>query len=571
MAKNADPVKVSRFLWHPGPYLYFYRTHDCEKNKKIVYHMNFMAHQFREINVLQIDWEKQLKFDQSTKITEMNTVYLYSNGDLKGFRYEPTENDIYEIFERAIHFYNNNLEKRAQNIGSNPRIFKNQYPTISNKEDSIRWREYYRKNEAKKQSILNQRIILPSYNNSLTNTFIKMNKIIKNTNTKFIPITKYIEELKDDVKPISDNNPWFCDVKTKEIPSDIFLEVPENQNFNNQSINDFKLNQIILPQNEHHNNNFALYNKNQSHFINSDYSPKIFPSNSPQTKDDNKKSNINKQIYNNFLKVVLSSKHIPDINYSAEKLKKSQTESTNPGNSKNIQKFLHPPNNNSNQTNSQTLLTDDELHINDCFKNQSISLTPSNQSYQQKLSDLTDMFFVDTKQIENSSKVYNVQNYNQIDENLKDKKLQIGGIYNNIVNTIPNNKYVKNPKQTYSQNHGNIKPTLEKSKKNFDDHFFKDQQRELTETNSEYLINQNIVHLNSIKEINNDIIIKNNLTNLSNEENKKVIRNKKNEKTKKYHLLLENKLKVHFKKKLSIQRKYKNLRNKKYARITNLE
>lgn len=118
MAKILDPSQLNRKINKYGPYIYFYNTDIPNYDKSMVDYMNKMASKYPSLQVFQIDWTQYWDFCVGKPIDAMNKVYLYCKNRKIEERIMEDEKVINEIFKKAIHLHNINVENKAKNIGS---------------------------------------------------------------------------------------------------------------------------------------------------------------------------------------------------------------------------------------------------------------------------------------------------------------------------------------------------------------------------------------------------------------------------------------------------------------------
>lgn len=118
MAKLIEAKSLDRIIWRTGPYVYFYDGKCSGYNKTLVDNMNRMATNHPDLKVFVIDWMKKREFFSYAPDDQMNAVYLFFDGKQIERIYYPNLSNINHLFEKAVQFYNQNIDRRIKNIGS---------------------------------------------------------------------------------------------------------------------------------------------------------------------------------------------------------------------------------------------------------------------------------------------------------------------------------------------------------------------------------------------------------------------------------------------------------------------
>lgn len=241
MLISIKPNKLKSYLWHLGPYLYFYNNSGDEVNQKIVYKMREMAYKYSKIVVLEIDWNVKLLFDHNFNTDIINHVFVYFKGKLKEIFKNPNENAIEEIFEKAIYFFNENMEIKSKNVG-----IRNKYDFSKiinyDKKNLDRIKKNYINNECKRKYLLNNRIRLTDKTTFYNNLATKISPTLKYKNM----LNSYKNDLKNiDLDFLHNNHlfnlseniltseSWFNDVKINDLPKNILLDGSSNVKIQN--------------------------------------------------------------------------------------------------------------------------------------------------------------------------------------------------------------------------------------------------------------------------------------------------------------------------------------------------
>lgn len=231
MSKYIKASELSRHIWRPGPYLYYYKVNSDVSNGKIVECMHKYANFYKKINVFEINWDDKIFHNPFTSPGEMHTVYLLYEGSIKEEKYQPDEETIKYLFLKAVEYHNSRYNRKANNRGTKP--IKHKYDDKNMSEcKKIEKSKYESRVNAFKKYFLNKHIIKnvekPSEflinQNMFTLTKIDLSSNIINSNTsndKETCINKY--GLKVENK-MMDSSPWFHKVKITDIPDNIFNE-----------------------------------------------------------------------------------------------------------------------------------------------------------------------------------------------------------------------------------------------------------------------------------------------------------------------------------------------------------
>lgn len=265
MVRKIHVKYINQYIWRSGPYIVFFNGLYEGYNKELVINMLNMANTYPLLEVFEIEWSNKKMFDPSTSNEVLDTIYMYSHGTIIKEVFKPNQNQINEFFKKAIAVYNKNLERLAMKIGSKQNRC---YPymnsssniplTKSQKMLIDRRRKYVLKNklEFKKPELSNE-------SNNLINskTDYKNTKICKS----YFSIDKSYEGKKiNKINHIqSESNKWFLDIKTNDLPIDIFQDEPifdSQQKFKNE-YKDKKISEEFLKVRSETQNNIEHMNK----------------------------------------------------------------------------------------------------------------------------------------------------------------------------------------------------------------------------------------------------------------------------------------------------------------------
>lgn len=118
MIKNIEPRKLSLYLWRTGPYLYFFNAPTDEKNISIILYMSEMAAKYPKIDIFQINWNKHREYNIKTPLNYKNTVFLYFQGKMLKYEFEPTKDKIQELINDYFICHNQKMIISAKKIKS---------------------------------------------------------------------------------------------------------------------------------------------------------------------------------------------------------------------------------------------------------------------------------------------------------------------------------------------------------------------------------------------------------------------------------------------------------------------
>lgn len=123
MITKVDPHKINYYIWHQGPYIVFYNDIEDEINRKIVNFIYENDAKCRKLNIFEIYWKDQLKYNFLSNKQILNTIKLYAFGKIFLQKFNPNENEIKDLFYHAVNIHNENTYSKAKNVGK--RIIKN--------------------------------------------------------------------------------------------------------------------------------------------------------------------------------------------------------------------------------------------------------------------------------------------------------------------------------------------------------------------------------------------------------------------------------------------------------------
>lgn len=233
MAKEIDPSKLHDHLWRTGPYICFYETKNDEFNLKLVDYVNKMAKTYPDLKIFIVNWKKKRDFNPYTPDEEMNTIYLFFDGNEIEKMYCPNHLKINQLFEKAVNYYNQNIDRRIENVGS---IIMRE----NLKETDIlgNTTNYLSKSDIgkirRRISWLKGKKIKFIYDQTLDFTEDKKEQLFNNSvNIESKCCKNKCEyacldtEIFKNFKEIPQSKMWYQEVKMTELPSEFLIEEPE--------------------------------------------------------------------------------------------------------------------------------------------------------------------------------------------------------------------------------------------------------------------------------------------------------------------------------------------------------
>lgn len=243
MAELLEYNSLKRYIWRPGPYIYYYDNKKERKNQDIVDYVDEMACKFSTLKVFKIDWCEKVMNKNFISPDEINKIYLYFEGRKKEELFIDNRETIDYLFYKAIEYYNIHVEKKVANLGSRP--FSNaKLKPIEHKiitKPRIRYPDTILRN--RQTYLLKKKIEIPDH---LKAKFSKFNNITECKNNYLykynVEQACYINKRniitnKNSLKP-----KWFHDVSVSDLPIDIISDhckkFSESENSNeNQKLN----------------------------------------------------------------------------------------------------------------------------------------------------------------------------------------------------------------------------------------------------------------------------------------------------------------------------------------------
>lgn len=117
MIKTIEPKKLGGYLYRIGPYIYYYKSVTDDKNNSIIKNMDTLSNNYSHLNILQIEWENQIKFNSCTPENKKNTIFMYFRANLIKELFEPTFDEIQELFKEALEYHKERLQTFVTNQG----------------------------------------------------------------------------------------------------------------------------------------------------------------------------------------------------------------------------------------------------------------------------------------------------------------------------------------------------------------------------------------------------------------------------------------------------------------------
>lgn len=225
MIKEIEPQKLSVNLWRTGPYIYFFETQTDNKNKFTLASIDFLTKKYPKLNVLVINWEKQVAYNSCIPKYHKNTIFLYYKGKCLKEVYEPKKKKLEELFKQGMECYKERLQigftVQGSLLAKDP-SFENIISFEETKKDPSRRLSgilYRKKRYAKiwnELSRTEQGSSNTNFNSALSNTFREQNFIDIKPSVSTIekyPINERIyvrnlvrEKLSIEMKPLNTNN-----------------------------------------------------------------------------------------------------------------------------------------------------------------------------------------------------------------------------------------------------------------------------------------------------------------------------------------------------------------------------
>lgn len=239
MAKLISMKALERHLRYRGPYIFFYDKKSGKKNAEIIEHMNIMANKYSKLKVFIVIWEDKKKFLLSKLLTEGDKIYLYYLGLIREMIYLPDTQKINELFFKAIEFFNDNIERKAQNIGKRPCI---NYQNDTNQNPA----KPRRKCHLRENNIVHRKTYMLKQKIQILHEFPQPPKIIKNKYSSpenLLACEKLISRRKTPFKynknegnikipdyKIQASTEWFNDAAITNLPTEIISTEFEEKN-----------------------------------------------------------------------------------------------------------------------------------------------------------------------------------------------------------------------------------------------------------------------------------------------------------------------------------------------------
>lgn len=231
MANKIQANKLDWFLWRPGPYIYFYNGNCGGLNSKIVENMNKMANKFQNLFVYEIDWKDIMEYRPYTKIKEKNSIFLYFNGKMIEDISKPDMVTINSLFEKAIEFYNSNIERRIKNVGMKSLRLELAKKVPLTKTENYKLNRCKMEMEWRRKNLQKQKIIKDPEPEKTLNIQFKSHSaknlvvmVRKKPSKSTIKISKKVNKYDIGGVEVYRKRPWFCDAEMKDLPLEIFSD-----------------------------------------------------------------------------------------------------------------------------------------------------------------------------------------------------------------------------------------------------------------------------------------------------------------------------------------------------------
>lgn len=165
MIKYIQPNRLKCFCSHLGPYLYYFKNNKINQNEILFDVIYEWSNKYEILNVCEVDWDAQIKFNINTPKKHRNKIFLFYNG-LKRLTVDGrNEHEIKNIFIKCIEYHNFRQDRLALNIGSKGSI-KHDYEKLG---QDLNFNIKLKMRTIRK--LLNKKITLP--NNILNNSIIE--------------------------------------------------------------------------------------------------------------------------------------------------------------------------------------------------------------------------------------------------------------------------------------------------------------------------------------------------------------------------------------------------------------
>lgn len=132
MIKIIFHKQLNLFLSKSGPCIYYHNANIPGINEYIVRQMHIWSNKYPALNIFEVSYDKKVEKTLNVRVENINKLFLYYRGEKKLVINEPKQTDFKEIFHKFIFFYNEKLERLAENYGSR-KFLKIQEEPNSNK------------------------------------------------------------------------------------------------------------------------------------------------------------------------------------------------------------------------------------------------------------------------------------------------------------------------------------------------------------------------------------------------------------------------------------------------------
>lgn len=230
MIKNLHPNKLYHFVWHKGPYIVFYSNNEDETNQNILNFIRQLDSQYKKLNVFEIEWKEQLKYNYYSNIQMMNTVYLYSNGKQIIKNFEPSKNNLIDLFDQAVRIHNEKVCSKVENLGIKT-LNKLKFNSYVNNQTKIKLIERFDMSLTTKRIYYLQNIIQHSNKSyiekvdNIKSKLLSKKKNDYNSNNIILDSHRHVQKYIGQINNYSTSEkPWFNDVEISDLPSDILFD-----------------------------------------------------------------------------------------------------------------------------------------------------------------------------------------------------------------------------------------------------------------------------------------------------------------------------------------------------------
>lgn len=137
MIKKIQPNQLRNHLWRIGPYMTYFSGRNPLINNDILIIIKEMSIKYSNVQILEIDWESYIYYEERVDINLIKNVNIYFEGKLKFSIQYPDFNQIYDLFQHCLIFISQKLQQETKGrltLKSEPCIRKHKQLTPMQKE-----------------------------------------------------------------------------------------------------------------------------------------------------------------------------------------------------------------------------------------------------------------------------------------------------------------------------------------------------------------------------------------------------------------------------------------------------